>query len=41
MTYTDYTKILLNIKDPNIHLYENFLETKKLKVSKQELFMPI
>ena len=31
MTHTDYTKILLNIKDQNIHLYENYLETKKVK----------
>lgn len=31
MTHTDYTKILLNIKDQNIHLYENYLETKKIK----------
>ena len=31
MTHTDYTKNLLNIKDQNINLYENFLETKKIK----------
>lgn len=31
MTHTDYTKILLNIKDSNINLYENYLETKKIK----------
>ena len=31
MTHTDYTKDLLNIKDKNINLYENFLETKKIK----------
>ena len=31
MTHTDYTKDLLNIKDKNINLYENYLETKKIK----------
>lgn len=31
MTHTDYTKNLLNIKDENINLYENYLETKKIK----------
>ena len=31
MTHIDYTKNLLNIKDENIHLYENYLEIKKIK----------
>ena len=31
MTHIDYTKDLLNIKDQNINLYENFLETRKIK----------
>ena len=31
MTHTDYTKDLLNIKDQNINLYENYLETRKIK----------
>lgn len=31
MTHIDYTKNLLNIKDPNINLYENYLETTKIK----------
>lgn len=32
MTHTiDYTKILLNIKDKNINLYENYLEKCKNK----------
>ena len=31
MTHTDYTKNLLNIKDQNINLYENYLEIKKIK----------
>jgi len=31
MTHIDYTKDLLNIKDKNINLYENYLETKKIK----------
>lgn len=31
MTQLDYTKNLLNIKDPNVNLYENFLEIKKTK----------
>lgn len=31
MTHTiDYTKILLNIKDKNINLYENYLEKCKI-----------
>lgn len=31
MIHIDYTKDLLNIKDENIYLYENYLETKKIK----------
>ena len=31
MTHNDYTKNLLNIKDKNINLYENYLESKKIK----------
>lgn len=31
MTHIDYTKDLLNIKDKNINLYENYLENKKIK----------
>ena len=31
MTHTDYTKIILNIKDNNIYFYENCLETIKIK----------
>lgn len=31
MTQIDYTKDLLNIKDKNINLYQNYLETKKIK----------
>ena len=31
MTHIDYTKNLLNIKDQNVNLYENFLEIKKIK----------
>ena len=31
MTHTDYTKIILNIKDNNIYFYENCLETVKIK----------
>lgn len=30
MTHIDYTKNLLNIKDENINLYENYLEVKKI-----------
>ena len=31
MTQFDYTKKLLNIKDKNINLYENYLEVKRIK----------
>lgn len=31
MTHIDYTKNLLNIKDKNINLYDNYLEIKKIK----------
>ena len=31
MTHINYTKNLLNIKDININLYENYLETRKIK----------
>ena len=31
MTHIDYTRKLLNIKDKNVNLYENFLEIKKIK----------
>ena len=30
MTHIDYTKNLLDIKDPNVNLYENFLEIRKI-----------
>ena len=31
MTQLNYTKNLLNIKDQNVNLYENFLEIKNIK----------
>ena len=32
MTHTDYTKLILNIKDNNIYFNENCLEIVKLKL---------
>ena len=30
MTHFDYTKKILNIEDPNVYFYENYLEIKWL-----------
>jgi len=38
MTHTDYTKIILNIKDNNIYFYENCLETIKIRGTNTKVF---
>ncbi len=38
MTHTDYTKEILNIKDPNIYFYENCLETITLNGCDTKIF---
>ena len=38
MTHTDYTKIILNIEDPNIYFYDNCLEIKEIKGIKTKIF---
>ena len=38
MTHTDYTKIILNIEDNNIHFYENCLEIVNIKGIKTKVF---
>ena len=38
MTHTDYTKLILNIKDKNIYFYENCLEIVNIKGIKTKVF---
>lgn len=38
MTHTDYTKLILNIEDENIHFYDNCLEIKEIKGIKNRIF---
>ena len=38
MTYTDYTKNILNIKDDNVYFYENCLKTKIINGSETKIF---
>ena len=38
MTHTDYTKLILNIKDNNIYFDENCLESKKIKEKETKVF---
>lgn len=39
MTYTDYTKKLLNIEDENIYFYENCLDITEIKGIKTKIFL--
>lgn len=38
MTHTDYTKIILNVKDQNIYFYDNCLELKKVDNTETKIF---
>lgn len=38
MTYTNYTKLILNIKDENIYFYENCLEIVNIKGTDTKVF---
>lgn len=38
MTHTEYTKLILTIKDENIHFYENYLEIANINDSQTKIF---
>ena len=38
MTHTDYTKIILNIKDQNIYFYDNCLKIQKINNTEVKVF---
>ena len=38
LTYTDYTKNILNIKDENVYFYENPIEIKKINNNEVKVF---
>ena len=38
MTHTDYTKLILNIKDNNIYFDENCLKSKNIKGKETKVF---
>lgn len=38
MTHTEYTKLILTIKNENIHFYENYLEIANINDSQTKIF---